>query len=175
MSDDFISKLIKKFSKGLFVVTGLFSVLYCGIAALLLFNGECIEDKIFALIFACLPMIVFYGFLVFLLSRCKKFSSSSDNDYPDKKNREDIQKIKDVIKIFLEMIKNKPDLGKNIELLQELLNKMFELSSITNTGENNSKNKKSNNASIEDDLKTTKLSDDGDKKAVKFKDKNNAS
>jgi len=90
VSDVLNSKAVKAFVKGSFVVIGLFAVLYCGAAGLLLLRfGHKLGDKFFCVFIFVLaiPLIAFVIFLIFfcsLKSYCKKLHEGTLDEIKNK-------------------------------------------------------------------------------------------
>jgi len=138
------SKAVKAFIKGLLVIIGLFGVLYCSIATLLLLCGENLGNKGCALIFALtIPLIVLLIFLLVVFCFInKKLCGSSKyketllkmykEEVKNEANRKEtllklneIEVVGEACLIVAKAIK--PDSEKNVQALKELLEKMFAL------------------------------------------------
>ena len=124
------SKVLKGFTKGSLVIIGLFVVLYCGIAALVLNSGTDFRDKISTLILilvlASLPIILFFGFLYFVKSYYKKLFGSLGIKYEEIHHK--VHKLKKMLRACPIAVKAiKPDSEKCCEELQNQLKGIKEI------------------------------------------------
>jgi len=150
------SKELKVFVKGAFVLIGLFAVLHCSVAVLILhfcFNLAC-NYFILILFFASVPLLVFLIFSCFVKSHYKNLYGLSNNEgfiikmqrlkmeehetqkfeqKLDSFERElemqknDMQKIEGLIESCLSEIKTiKPDSEKTLDAFLENLDKIIE-------------------------------------------------
>ena len=149
------SKVLKRFVKGSLVIIGLFAVLFCGIAALVLYSTEKFTDNTFILIlvFASLPITVFFGFLFFAKSYFKKLFGSLGIKYEEIHHK--VHKIKKMLRECPLAAKTiKPDLEKCCEELKKQLEGISEqLSKIEEKGRS-PENKPSNDGGGKDESKS---------------------
>jgi len=144
------SKSVKGFIKGSLVLIGLFAVLYCGVAALLICSDRNIGFNTFALILILiiLPLIIFLT--VFLRFSClvKSYYNSSKINKEDFCFKEENIIKRDKIKIIGETCTTiaksiKPDYDKNVEALQKI-KEMLEIVSDISSEDAKASSKNSN-------------------------------
>jgi len=124
------SKILKAFTKGSLVVTGLFFVLYFGIIALVLFycskcsNNVC-ESKVWLLIVVLVvPLLVFFIFACLVKLYYEKLYGSNNKEEGAFLTMRKIEVVSEVCLILAKAIK--PDLEKNTEALPTLLKEMID-------------------------------------------------
>ena len=139
--DIFNSKMIKLFTKGLLVITGIFACLSYGVIFLLLHHATAELEKelcTFISIFTCIPIIVFllvfFGFSCLVKSYYEKLYGSSDSKgiiiklQKHEMQKYKMQKLDTLIESCLTVMKTiKPDSEKNFEVLLKKLKKIINL------------------------------------------------
>jgi len=124
-TDTFNSKSVKGFIKGSLVLIGLFAVLYCSVAVLLLLFGNNFGKKECLLIIVLVVPIIVFILVFFRFSYLVK--SYYENIFRSSRNKTEenilkeykIKVMSQVCHLLAKVIK--PDSEKNVEALKELI------------------------------------------------------
>ena len=134
--DTLNSKVLRRWTNGSLVIIGLFAVLFCGFAVLVLRSGDDPQNKIFASILVGIPLIsfliifliVFFRFSCFVELNYMKLFRSLDIKYKWPVHKMHKHKIKEILEAGSTLVKViKHDSGKNIEVSYHIIIEILEV------------------------------------------------